>query len=479
MGRLKCAAPIVLLALISSTAAAEVRSVPDPYPTIQAGILAAVNGDTVLVSAGTYQENINFRGKLIHVASHFILGGNGAFIAATTIDGSAAVGSDTTSCVVFASGEDGSAVLEGFTLSGGGGTNWVDPAWPAYTWRAGGGIFCFNTSPTIRHNIISGNAVINDGSVDGAQGGGITCFGGDPLIQNNVVTQNYADYGGGIVIDYSGGRVLNNLIVRNTSETSYGGGGFWILGNDAGAPILIENNTIVRNTSGARGGALYLWSTVVTVRNNIVWENTQASGGPVWLAGGATALMTYTNIEGGYTGEGNMDQPPAFADTMSYVLDLASPCIDAGDPDANYNDPEDPASPGEALWPARGGLRNDMGVYGGPGSQGISCYPASADESLRGAGLPSGALEWISPNPLRDSTTLRLRVAQMAPVELRIFDPTGRLVRTLLDREYPAGTHDVTWDGRNDHGVRVPGGVYLCRLVVNQGIATKRVALLR
>ena len=52
---------------------ADVIHVPADYPTIQEAINAAVNGDTVLVSPGTYVENINFRGRNIVVASEFLL----------------------------------------------------------------------------------------------------------------------------------------------------------------------------------------------------------------------------------------------------------------------------------------------------------------------------------------------------------------------------------------------------------------------
>jgi hypothetical protein len=71
------------------------------------------------------------------------------------------------------------------------------------------------------------------------------------------------------------------------------------------------------------------------------------------------------DIEGGYSGQGNIDKDPLFEDT-GFLLSSGSPCIDAGDPDAKYNDPEDPQSPGNAQYPSMGLLRNDMGVYGGP-----------------------------------------------------------------------------------------------------------------
>jgi hypothetical protein len=47
-------------------------------------------------------------------------------------------------------------------------------------------------------------------------------------------------------------------------------------------------------------------------------------------------------------------------------LSSFSPCIDTGNPDTLYNDPEDFSNPGNALWPAMGGLRSDMGAFGGP-----------------------------------------------------------------------------------------------------------------
>jgi enterochelin esterase family protein len=77
-------------------------------------------------------------------------------------------------------------------------------------------------------------------------------------------------------------------------------------------------------------------------------------------------FVTYSDIEGGYEGVGNIDIDPIFSDTVYFYLDsLLSPCIDAGNTDSIFNDPEDPMNPGYALWPAEGTLRNDMGAYGG------------------------------------------------------------------------------------------------------------------
>jgi len=320
--------------LIINRAVAKVIRVPGDQLTIQEGINAAVNGDTVLVAPGTYQENINFSGKNIVVASHYLSTEDSSYLATTIIDGSNPSDSDRASCVTFDSGEDSTAVLQGFTITRGLGTNWTDPQFPAYNWRGGAGIFMFRSSATIKNNIIANNAVTKRNGVNGHQGGGILSYGGNPLIENNIIMSNQADYGAGVVIDYAGGRIKNNIIHKNRAGQSYGGGAFWSIGNGA-APIIIENNTMVENSSESGGGAISIYSGTVTGRNNILWGNTQKQGGPI--AGNLN--FTYSDIEGGFAGQGNIDIDPLFRDE-NFNLSENSPCIDAGDP----NSPLDPDS---------------------------------------------------------------------------------------------------------------------------------------
>ncbi|MCW0300343.1 hypothetical protein, partial [Klebsiella pneumoniae] len=95
----------------------DVIHVPADQPTIQAGIMAAVNGDVVVVAEGTYYENINFMGKAITVASKFYLDGRKKHIRKTIINGSRPADPDFGSVVSFVSGENTSSVLCGFTIT--------------------------------------------------------------------------------------------------------------------------------------------------------------------------------------------------------------------------------------------------------------------------------------------------------------------------------------------------------------------------
>ena len=119
---------------------ATVRRVPSQYPTIQAGIDASGNGDTVLVSDGTYYENIRFKGKKIVVASTYLTTSDTSHISRTVIDGSGSFLADSASVVYFISGEDTNSVLCGFTITGGTGT--YLPAWDT---REGGGVLCISS----------------------------------------------------------------------------------------------------------------------------------------------------------------------------------------------------------------------------------------------------------------------------------------------------------------------------------------------
>ena len=356
----------LLVAFVAASSHAVTRHVPADFGTIQGAINASSAGDTVVVSPGTYHENINFRGKNIVVASMALLSGEGSYISATVIDGSTPVSPDTSSCVVIASGEDSTAVLHGFTLTGGTGTRWLDKHIGGL-YREGGGVLTENSSPTIRFNRIVHNTATSLTGVVSAGGGAIRSDGGNPRILNNVIAYNSGRYGAGIVLNYTGATIRNNIIFANKGGEDYGGSGIWCNQNGPFAKV-VENNTIIGNVSALDAGGVLVWSTSVVLWNNIIWDNTQSTGSQIGLRlPSASVTVGYSDIQGGWSGTGNIDEQPAFSDS-AFILTPASPCVDAGDPDVSRNDPLDSGNPGNALWPSRGGVRSDMGAYGGPGA---------------------------------------------------------------------------------------------------------------
>jgi WD40 repeat protein len=91
----------------------------------------------------------------------------------------------------------------------------------------------------------------------------------------------------------------------------------------------------------------------------------------------------------------------------------------------------------------------------------------------------SFALHPNHPNPFNAATMIRFRLAQSGPVRLEVYNLLGQRVRTLIDREYVAGPHDVIWDGGDDDGIALATGVYLYRLVVRDRQATRKLLLVR
>jgi hypothetical protein len=344
-----------LLFFIALLIQANKINIPADYGKIQEGIDHALTGDTVLVSPGTYLENICFKGKNIVVASHFILEGNTEFINTTIIDGSMPLNPDTASCVTFANGEDSTAVIEGFTLTKGKGTRYLYPnGW----FREGGGVFVETASPTIKSNLIIGNEVLNGSNVTSAGGGGIRSNLGKPHIYNNVLMLNKAFFGAAVVLDNSNGIIKNNIIYMNTGATEFGGGGaFWVYG--PGCWVVIENNTIAANSIGG----LYFQASKVLIANNIIWGNNGYQIGYGDDFGKSELTVESNDIQGGYNN--NISLYPLFADT-AFFLAPSSPVIDSGMANETYNDIDDPMNPGSALWPSEGAVRNDIGAYGGP-----------------------------------------------------------------------------------------------------------------
>jgi hypothetical protein len=106
---------------------------------------------------------------------------------------------------------------------------------------------------------------------------------------------------------------------------------------------------------------------------------------------------------------------------------------------------------------------------GAPTLVGISGRPQNTDLELTS-----------QPNPFVDGATMRYRLATAARVQLRVYDVSGSLVRTLTDDRLPAGPHAMLWDGRTDAGQRVAPGNYFVRLAIDgRQVASKKAVLLK
>jgi|SRR5579872_508470 len=381
-----------LVLLLGSQAMASIILVPQDQPTIQAGINAAQNGDTVLVSPGTYNETIDFMGKAITVASS-----DGPKV--TTILGK---GPETVYVVNFSSLEGLSSVLTGFTIENG-----------------GLGINISFSSPTIRNNVIqnnnegisayfsspliTGNSVLNSTNfggivVDGMSniqvlynnvGNNISDFGGglyldgtqNALVANNRIFNNQATIqGGGIYIVNEADQILfQNLIVRNSANR---GGGIYLQVPASISGILLANNTIADN-DGAEGSAVYAGGfddNDIFVNNLIVAKtgeiavlcDTSYDPKPPLFAYSDAYASGGTAFQGSCAGDvgrnGNISIDPLFVNAAggNYQLNPGSPAINAG-----YNSPRLPSRDLAGHPRIVGGIV-DMGAYENQG--GVTPY---------------------------------------------------------------------------------------------------------
>ena len=365
--------------------------VPSQHATIQDAITAASVGDTVFVDPGVYAETINFLGKAITVIST-----DGPEF--TTIDAELL---DTV--VRFENAEGPDSVLQGFTITNGlvfgglmavndaGGILCVDAS-PTLrgnvitsnstNWN-GAGITLKNSAAVVVDNEIRLNGffcLIVD--VPCGRGGGVFVSGGAPLIQNNKITDNSAPAaGGGLYLtdgttaDVIGNQILsnfsargggivvgedaepflmNNLIAGNgaTGFVSLGGaipgyaGGIYI---EDSANVTIESCTIAANTatgfsvSGQGGGLVVENDSVTTISHSVIYGNSADLNSQIEDATAGTLTIEYCDVQGGWLGDGNIDDDPLFTTGVGYDYALSqlaagqivdSPCVNAGDPGA-------------------------------------------------------------------------------------------------------------------------------------------------
>ncbi|UCE66901.1 MAG: T9SS type A sorting domain-containing protein [Candidatus Zixiibacteriota bacterium] len=452
---------------------ATVINIPGDYLTIQQGIDAGSDGDTVLVQPGTYVENINFNGHNIVLGSLYLTTGDTSYIEQTVIDGDSAG-----TVVTFESGENNSTALAGFTIQNGsevyGAGVKIINANPVITHNLirnnlggyGGGIYCENTYVFIGSNVIEGNGAYTG---DDGYGGGVFCTGNSaPIIANNRIKDNSAGgtwygEGGGISIQSQSAPILtNNLIIENGCSGIYGGAGGGIC---SFSESIIINNMVINNyASGTMevAGGVYCGNNTTLLVNNIIRENSLEE-----IIGTANAL--YCNIEGGWPGSGNIDTNPLFRNPASgdfHLMSIAcgdsanSPCIDAGDPmisdivlDCDWG---------------LGTIISDMGAYGGGDSGTVGIID-------NGSFLPKEiTLLQNYPNPFNSGTTIRFSIVKSTEVRLAVYDMLGRKVRTLIDKYKQAGVHTANFDATD-----LSSGVYFYRLQAGEAVATRPMVLLR
>jgi parallel beta helix pectate lyase-like protein/flagellar hook capping protein FlgD len=281
-------------------------------------------------------------------------------------------------------------------------------------------------------------------------GGGIFVSGSDVLLQGCIVSHNEAFFGGAISARSAAGVVAKRCLL--TSNGASNGG--MIYGENRSV-IALEACTVVSNVAQSDGGAVYLMGgSSVTTRSSILWDNVPCEvfnhpTNPGTIEYAYSCVCSETVV----IGPGNIANDPMFTNTAfgDYTLLRGSPCIDTGDPAAPID---------------KDGSRADMGAI--PYTHPVIELPPPSDMAIN-----------AGPNPFHATTLIRLTLPISGSARAVLYDIRGVRVRTMIHRKLTAGTHIVTWDGRDETGRQCASGVYLIHLVATSRSATTRLTLVR
>ncbi|MBE0571755.1 MAG: right-handed parallel beta-helix repeat-containing protein [Ignavibacteriaceae bacterium] len=409
--------------------------------------ISVISGDAsnhvdIFLSPGTYSENTNGEEFPINCKDYIKIIGSG--------EDETIISGDTQNGVIGMS-DLNNISIEGITITNG------------Y-----GGLSCHNSGLQLKNVTLTNN--------HGAIGGGIYLYRAlNVSITNVAIINNSASgCGGGIYMSSHSNPLIENVIICNNS--GWGGGIYCVQSSD---PQFI--NTTIANNSG---GGIYIKARSDVFLNNCILSNNPTYEIEFHNLFGGSVTINYSDINGeifkGISGivywlEGNINQNPLFNDAeFPYTLSNGSPCIDEGNPDPIYNDPEDPNNPGYAFYPAMGTIRNDMGAYGGPNTINWIVTDVENDEKENSQTPNEFKLSQNFPNPFNPKTTIQYSIKERTPVELVLYDILGRVVEVLVNEEQDAGYYKVDFIAGN-----LASGIYLYRLKVGDFIETKKMLLIK
>jgi len=450
--------------------------VPNHYQSIQAALNAASEGDTILVSDGTYIENITWP-----ATDAIKLLGSG-------IDDCIIDGNENGSVIVINGSLNTSTIISGFTIQNG--LNAI----------SGGGIVCY-TNPTFKDLSIINNSASGQNELHG--GGGMYIEASTPhlenvTIQNNTVT-NYLSNGGGILCYYSSPTLINVTIKDNS--TPMNGGGMYIYGGVSSSPLM-QNVVITGNTAGYGGGIACYGSSPylenVTITGNSVADNWGIGGGVycdddssptlvnciLWndtspeisffeYNDPSTIIIAYSDVEGGQLGivtndngtvswgVGNIDADPLFVDSTNVHLQSGSPCIDAGT--AFYE------LDGDTLI----NLSSDEYIGNAP-DMGAFEYGINLDLYNPVLHTQSFSLHQNYPNPFNPTTTIRYDLQEISDLTLIVYDIKGREVEELYNGKQVAGYYSIIWDA-----TAYSNGIYFVKMIAGEYVNTQKLMLIK
>ncbi|PKK82082.1 MAG: hypothetical protein CVT49_15495 [candidate division Zixibacteria bacterium HGW-Zixibacteria-1] len=129
------------------------------------------------------------------------------------------------------------------------------------------------------------------------------------------------------------------------------------------------------------------------------------------------------------------------------------------------------------------GLINNILIYGSSAninSAFTTEVVTDVEDDEHGEGLPYRfELSQNYPNPFNPVTNIEYSIMSRSQVRIEVFNILGKKVATLVDETKPAGTYNVTWDGRDFEGNPIASGIYLYRFTMGEYMETKKMMLVK